>query len=195
MKKAYVLLFDGYADWEIGHILAELRRLGDIAVKTVGFATAPVTSMGGLNVQPDMPLSQVEPDDMLIFILPGGAMWEGEYPKDEVNVFLQTLDQKQIPIAGICAATTALARAGVLQNKKHTSNSLQYLKDQTPGYSGQGDYVPQMAIADGSIITASGLGAVDFTMKILETLDISTPDMRTFWYNAFKHGEYPEGAE
>ena len=26
MKKAYVLLFNGYADWEIGYVLAELRR-------------------------------------------------------------------------------------------------------------------------------------------------------------------------
>lgn len=28
MSRAYVLIFDGYADWEIGYVLAELRRFG-----------------------------------------------------------------------------------------------------------------------------------------------------------------------
>lgn len=29
-KKAYTFLFDGYADWELGHVLAELRRYGKV---------------------------------------------------------------------------------------------------------------------------------------------------------------------
>lgn len=35
MKKAYVLLFDEYADWEIGNVLAEFHRLAKVKVISV----------------------------------------------------------------------------------------------------------------------------------------------------------------
>jgi len=79
MKKAYTLLFDGYADWELGYVLPELRRIGKIDVVTVGFTDNPVVSMGGLRVIPEKVLSKVNIEDVLIFILPGGHMWEGTY--------------------------------------------------------------------------------------------------------------------
>ncbi len=68
MAKAYVLLFDGYADWELGHVLAELRRHGKVEVVSVGFTDRAVVSMGGLRVIPDTILSHVDPRDVLIFI-------------------------------------------------------------------------------------------------------------------------------
>ncbi|THB71666.1 MAG: thiamine biosynthesis protein ThiJ [Desulfovibrio sp.] len=192
MKKAYVLLFDTYADWEIGYVLAELRRIGNLQVVTVGFTTEPVLSMGGLRVQPEMLLADVDIDDVLLFILPGGMMWENAYPKQEIHTFLQALDSKQVPMAGICAASTVLAKAGVLQGKKHTSNSLKYLQDNAPGTTSQEDYIAELAVTDGHITTASGLGSIEFTLKIMEALDITTPEMRALWHRAFKHGEYPE---
>lgn len=192
MKKAHVLLFDGYADWEIGHVLAELRRLGNVPVVSVGFSDKPVLSMGGLNVQPEKQLSEVDADDVLLFILPGGMLWEQGYPTEDMHSFLRKLDKAAVPIAAICAATTVLAKAGVLRNRKHTSNSLKYLREHVPDYSGQDDYVAELAVTDGHVTTASGLGSIDFTLKILENLDIATPDLRALWFRAVKYGEYPE---
>lgn len=192
VKKAYVLLFDGYADWEIGFVLAELRRIGNLPVVAAGFSEEPVTSMGGLRVQPDVRLSEVDADDALIFILPGGTLWEGDYPRQEIDAFLQRLDAKGVAMAAICAATTVFAKAGVLNGRKHTSNSLKYLRDHVPGYAGQADYVDELAVSDGRVTTASGLGSIEFALKIMETLDITTPDMRALWFRAFKHGEFPE---
>lgn len=100
-----------------------------------------------------------------------------------------------MPIAAACAATTVLARAGLLRGRRHTSNSLMYLEMMVPGYAGQSDYGDAPAVTDGRITTASGLGAVDFTMSLLESLDVATPELRHMWYRAFKHGEYPEGIE
>ncbi|EFL49162.1 ThiJ/PfpI domain protein [Solidesulfovibrio fructosivorans JJ]] len=192
MKKTYVLLFDGYADWEIGFALAELRRMGNVPVVGVGLSDAPVLSMGGLKVQPGRRLSDIAIDDILLFILPGGMLWEQSYPKEEIHSFLQNLDERKIPTAAICAATTVLAKAGLLQNRKHTSNSLKYLRDHVPGYTSQDHYIEALAVTDGHITTASGLGSIDFTMKIMEALRIATPDMRALWYRAFKYGEFPE---
>jgi putative intracellular protease/amidase len=192
MEKAYVLLFHGYADWELGYVLAEIRRLGNIEVVAVGFSDAPVLSMGGLKVMPEIILSQVEPEDVRIFLLPGGDMWEKEYPEKEIENLLHLLDKNGTPMAAICGATTVLAKAGLLNDRRHTSNSLQYLKDNAPGYAGERNYVDKLAVTDKNITTASGLGSVEFTMNILAHLNVSTPRIRGIWYEAFKYGRYPE---
>jgi putative intracellular protease/amidase len=195
MKKAHVLLFDGYADWELGNVLAELRRMGRIEVASVGFSQEPVVSMGGLRVQPDIALPRVSLDDILVFLLPGGYMWEGSYPEAEIGQFLDRLEKQKIPVAAICAATTVIVKAGILKGRKHTSNSLEYLTKMVPGYSDHENYVDSLAVRDRHVITASGLGPVEFAMEVMNELDISTPQMRTIWYEAFKYGRYPDNFE
>jgi putative intracellular protease/amidase len=195
MSRAYALIFDGYADWELGHVLAELRRFGQIEVVTVGFSDQVVVSMGGLRVVPDLSIPRVDLDDVRIFILPGGHLWEGTYPRTEIEPLLHRLEQAGIPIAAICAATTAVARAGLLGDRAHTSNSLGYLSKMVPGYSGGDSYVDSLATRDQRIITASGLGSIEFTMEILEELEVATPELRSIWHQAFKHGRYPESVD
>ena len=58
----HILLFDGFADWEPGFALAEIRRSGGLEVVSVGFDGATVRSMGGLRVVPDTTLDRVTPD-------------------------------------------------------------------------------------------------------------------------------------
>jgi putative intracellular protease/amidase len=195
MKKAYVLLFDGYADWEIGFVLAELRRLGKVEVVAVGFSDKSVVSMGGLNVSVDTVISRINLDDVLIFLLPCGYLWEGSYPRAEIDQVLNRLEEAKVPIAAICAATTVLARSGILRGKRHTSNSMDYLSKMVPEYSEHMNYVDSLSVRDQHVITASGLGSVDFTMEVLNELNISTPEMRSIWFEAFKHGEYPDNIE
>lgn len=93
-------------------------------------------------------------------------MWEGSYPKDEIEQILHRLERSQKPIAAICAATTAVARFGLLKSIKHTSNSLSYLSKMVPEYSESENYVNSLATRDQHIITASGLGALEFTLEI-----------------------------
>lgn len=47
--KAYFLVFDGLADWELAHALCEINKSGRFEVVSVGFAKEIVTTMG---VQP-----------------------------------------------------------------------------------------------------------------------------------------------
>ena len=195
MSRVYTLLFDGYADWELGHVLAELRRHGKVEVVTVGFSDKTVTSMGGLRVIPDKSIAEIDIQDLLIFIIPGGYMWEGSYPKNEIERLLHRLEDAQKPIAAICAATTVLARAGLLKDRKHTSNSLSYLSTMVPEYTDNANYISALAIRDQHIITASGLGSIEFTMEIFSELNLAAPEMLAIWYDAFKHGKFPENIE
>jgi putative intracellular protease/amidase len=107
----HVLIFDGFADWEPAHALAELRRSGKRDVVAVGFSNNPVLSMGGLRVLPDRSLAEVTPEEIGLFILPGGDVWgTGDYPEPVLSTLLRQLNASGVPIAAICGATLALAR-------------------------------------------------------------------------------------
>lgn len=49
-----------------------------------------------------------------------------------------------------------------------------------------------LSIRDQHVVTASGLGAVDFAKEIFEELDLATPEIRTLWYKAFKSSKYSD---
>ena len=157
----HVLVFDGLADWETGHALAELRRSGGLAVVAVGFTAEAVTTMGGLRIRPDLALSAVVPGDVRLFLLPGGDMWEGEYPSAALEALLRTLTEKGIPIAAICGATLALARAGLLDERRHTSNAPEYVAEHAANYQGAASMFPSLrsAIAASSPPVASAVSS------------------------------------
>src|SRR5690349_1473952 len=125
-KAVYFLVVPGFADWEAAHALAELRRHGHYRVEVVGLTRDPIQSLGGLTVQPTLTLAEVDPDDVAVFILPGGDRWEQAPVERELVEALETLEARAVRIAAICAATTAITRAGILRGRRHTSNGLEY---------------------------------------------------------------------
>src|ERR671914_2891036 len=164
----HVLVFDGFADWEPSYALAELRRSGHHEVVSVGFTGDEVTSMGGLRVRPDRALANVRADDVRLLILPGGDMWEREdaYPRAQLEALIGELLAAGRPVAAICGATVAMARAGLLDDRRHTSNGLGYLSEMAPAYRGSPLYDQALAVRDRGLVTASGLGSVDFARAI-----------------------------
>jgi putative intracellular protease/amidase len=188
----HVLVFEGFADWEPAYALAELRRSGGMDVVTLGFTEAPVRSMGGLRVVPDRALAGLDLAAVRLLILPGGDMWEGIYPRAELDAVLAELRARDVPIAAICGATLALARAGLLNNRAHTSNELAYLTSLVPEYAGGSQYLDELAVRDRRVITASGLGPTEFAREIFEELEVFTAEERPVWYHLFKHGRFPQ---
>jgi putative intracellular protease/amidase len=194
-RAIYVVIFDGFADWEPAHALAELRRWGKRTIRTVGFAGTPVVSMGGLRVMPDLELASVRPEDVELFVLPGGDLWQsGAYPRSAVESLIAELLAAGTPIAAICAGTLALARARVLDDRRHTSNMRSYLPTYAAEYSGGTHYLDVPAVSDRHVITASGLAAVDFARAIFAELGIFTAKNEALWFDMFKHGKLPAAA-
>lgn len=187
----HLFVFDGFADWEPAYALAEVRRSGGLEVVTVGFTAAPVRSMGGLRVTPDLELTGLDPAQVRLLLLPGGDLWEGEYPRDALEALLHRLERAGTPIAAICGATLAVARAGLLEGRAHTSNELGYLQ-RVPSYGGAERYQDALAVRDRAVITASGLGPTEFAREIFEELGVFSPEDRRLWYHVFKHGRFPE---
>lgn len=185
---AYLLVVPGFADWEPAHAIAELRRSGGYRVEVVGLSDDVVESMGGLPVKPTRTLADIDPADVAVFILPGGERWERE-PVDEALVdVLRRLDEAGVPIAAICAATTAIARTGLIRGRRHTSNGLAYLRAQVPDYADEASYVDAPAVRDRGLITASGVADVEFAAEIMAELSILTDEERTMWSEMFRSG-------
>jgi putative intracellular protease/amidase len=190
-RKAYILVFDGLADWEAAHALCEINKSDKFDVVTVGFSAESVTTMGGFRVLPETTLDGVSADEAAIFILPGGDMWE-EKSGEKLIPLLHRLKEAGVPIAAICGATLEAARAELTSGLRHTSNSPDYLKTMVDGYRDLDFYVDELAVSDGNLITASGLGSVEFAREIIKRLDIFDETDTKVWFEMFKHGVIPK---
>jgi hypothetical protein len=95
-----------------------------------------------------------------------------------------------VPLAAIFGATLAISRAGLTHRVRHTSNILEYLQGLVPGYSDQDHYVNEFAVTDQNIVTANGLGSVEFAREILKILGVYNEADADAWYGMFKHGIY-----
>ncbi len=119
--------------------------------------------------------------------MPGGDIWERESHEDLIKL-LRQFQTKNTIIAAICGATLEIARAGLMHGLRHTSNSKGYLKAMIPDYRDDEFYVDKLAIADKNLITASGLGSIEFACEIIRLLNIYTNEEIQEFYEMFKHG-------
>ena len=191
-RDVYVFVFNGMADWEAAFAIAGINNPqvqlhpSRYRVVTVGSTAHPVTTMGGMRILPDISVSEIEINRGPMLILPGGNRWETEDCADILDL-ARGFRIRGVPVAGICAATLALARAGMLDDFHHTSNSREYLA--ASGYRGANFYCDIPAIADEGLITASGFASVEFAREIFRELDLYSQPSLDAWYALFRFGD------
>jgi putative intracellular protease/amidase len=188
----HVFVFDTLSDWEPAFAVAGInnshfqKEPGRYGVKTVGINRTPVKTMGGITIIPDMALADLDPSQSAMLILPGGETWDAGKNLEAIDMAIAFLNAG-LPVAAICGATAALARAGALDNECHTSNALEYLK--ATGYLGASNYRNEPAVTDGLLITAGGASSLEFAYEIFQKLDLFSPAVIEAWYKLFKTGD------
>jgi putative intracellular protease/amidase len=186
-KKIFVFLFNGFSDWEIAYLSPEIKKSETFDLVYFSKDGKAVVSMGGLCVLPEMSLSEIRIDSIYMLILPGGTAWEkGE--NNEINFLTKALFAEKRTIAAICGATIYLGQHGFLDNHKHTSNDLHYLKQVAPSYSGENNYVKSFAVTDENIITASGIAPIEFAKEIFIKLKLYNDKDIEKWFQLYKNG-------
>jgi hypothetical protein len=78
-----------------------------------------------------------------------------------------------------------LAKAGLLDNRPHTSNDLGFLKSVCPTYSGDKFYLQEEAVLGDKLITASGIVPLEFAREVLKELDVFSSETLEAWYKLY----------
>ena len=189
-RTAHVALYDDLADWEVGHLLAELHTgrftRERFNVVTVGESLEPITTMGGVRMVPDALLADLDPVDSDLLVLPGGDMWDAG-GGDAFAAVARRFLAAGVPVAAICGATAGLARAGLLDERDHTSAAAEYLA--ATGYAGGDRYVDQRAVVDGELITAGPQSPVQFARATLGRLGLASDDTLDAYERLFDRGD------
>jgi putative intracellular protease/amidase len=193
MATTWLVVFDDFADWQTALACREIRRRAGHEVRAVGLTSAPITAASGLRILPAGGVSDVDPGDATLLLLPGGPLWE-ERAVPEVTEQVRRFHEAGIPIAAICTGTLVLARAGLLADVRHTSNGLSWLKSRVPEYEGDARYVNVLDVSDGGIITAHSAGYVDFAHEIIKQLELQDEPERRAWYRLHREGVLPPNA-
>jgi putative intracellular protease/amidase len=135
---------------------------------------------------PDALLAELDPAESELLILGGAEMWDagaGEPFAAAAGRFLGA----GVPVAAICGATVGLARAGLLDERNHTSNSADYIA--MTGYAGGHRYVDERAVIDGDLITAGPQSPVQFARATMERLGLASERTLDAYEALFDRGD------
>ncbi|MDH5516927.1 MAG: DJ-1/PfpI family protein [Gammaproteobacteria bacterium] len=167
MKKVLIPLAQGCEELEAITLIDLLRRAGTEVI-TAGLDCEPVICSRKTVLVADTTLDKVLNHQFDLIALPGGLPG-ADHLRDDPRIIelLQKHWQQNKYIAAICAAPKALAKAGLLENKKATAfpGVLESLNLKTT------DISDSAIEQDGNLITSRGPGtAMDFALALIKLL-------------------------
>ena len=178
---------DTMADWEYGYVTTGLTWADDgrFRLRVLSADPGPVTTKGRLRIEPDGELADVDEDQVAMLVLPGADTWDSGH--DTALALAGRLLTRGVPVAAICGATLGLARAGLLDDRDHTSNAADFLA--TSGYAGGDRYREEPVVSDRDVITAPATKPVDFSAAIFRRLEVFPPAVVDAWYGLYTTGD------
>ncbi len=187
------VLLNEYTDWE-GAFLATALHVGVIPggevkyeVHTVAPTLEAIRSIGGFRTLPDYSFENM-PKDYAALVLIGGNCWDSSEAELAAPLVQEALDKDKI-VGAICNGASFLCSHGFLNNVKHTGNGLDQLKHWGgEKYTNEAGYVEAQAVNDKKIVTANGVGHLEFTREMLLLLKANCPEQIDKWYDFYKNG-------
>ncbi len=191
-KKVLFVILDAFADYEYPYLASALQgrildKTSPYEVATVSLTKEPVKSIGGFTVLPDYSIDDCPSDYAALMLIGANDSWRKKEAAKLLPLVKQALADGKI-VGAICDATVFLGMNGFLDNRKHTSNTLESLQEGAPNYSGQSYYQNEQAVRDGNLITANGTAALEFMREALHALRAYSPEYVEENYRFFKLG-------
>ena len=159
-----VLLYNTSCIYEIVILNYFLHYAGKKVIFT-SIDGKPITAMEGYSINVDGKLSDIDPDDIELLIVPGGNIQEIDIPC--VWNYLKKVHANDKMVAAICAGVDVLDHAGILEGPSTHSSEL------------------DVVVSD-KIITSRANGYVDFAIEVAKSMDLfeSEEDLNetiSFW--------------
>ncbi len=168
MKQVGLLLFPGFSEFEV-MVALSLVPSTTHEVVTLALDENNVKSEAGLLCQPHHKLSDLEPTDLEVLIVPGGDMVHLK-DAEPLFAFVKELYKQEKMLAAICSGPYVLAQAGVLEDRPYTVTLTQEQRTFL-GCFDETHFLYGPVVEDGNIITAQGHAFIPFGLAVAKYLD------------------------
>ena len=187
MKNIVFVILDEFADWEAAFLSSALNDKNITKNYTTNFASIDKNlkkSMGNLKVLPDLTLKEIDENDVDGLVLIGGRTWRSQIEETNTKIVELVKKFKNNPnkvVGAICDATYFLATNGLLNDRKHTVNSFDEIKDNS-NYTNVKNFVEMESVIDGNLVTAKGDSPIHFAKNVMMALgDIPEKNVNLFF--------------
>lgn len=184
LMNTYLFYYNGFCEAEVASSLMFLEK----KAICVSLEDRVYVSEEGQKFVPDKTVDDVNPDDVDLFIIPGGAP-NYLFDNEKLKNFILELDKKEKYIAAICGGPYLLASYGVLDGRRCTGNGSGIV----PGSKNydlfkNAEILSDSIVKDGNIITAVGSAFVELAVELYGILNLYKNEKdREETYNWFKN--------
>lgn len=187
MKNIVFVILDEFADWEAAFLSSALNDKNITKNYTTNFASIDKNlkkSMGNLKVLPDLTLKEIDENDVDGLVLIGGRTWRSQTEETNSKIVELVKKFKNDPdkvVGAICDAAYFLATNGLLNDRKHTVNSFDEIKDNL-NYTNAKNFVEMESVIGGNLVTAKGDSSIHFAKNMMIVLgDIPEKNVNLFF--------------
>lgn len=169
MRSLAALIFD---EFETLDLFGPIEMFGclpeEFQISLIAENMAPVTSRHGQRVLPDLTIKNAPDFDLIL--VPGGPGTPIETPNERINDWLQKTAKTDCLVMGVCTGSTLLARSGILDGRKATTNKMAFQWSRRFGPNV--NWVPKARwVEDDNFFTSSGVSAgIDMSLAVIAHL-------------------------
>ncbi|QOR67430.1 DJ-1/PfpI family protein [Cytobacillus suaedae] len=177
----YILIYNDFAHFE-ANLIGWIKGRGHELV-TVSLGESEIRSAEGFIMKPHTTIDQVNPNDVDLFIVPGGDA-PSILGNEKLQTLLQQVNEQNKLIGSICYGPLVLADAGILKERKFTTSVTTDLE--LFNHFNRAAYVENGVIVDENIVTAKGDDYVDFALTICKLVNLTTENTLNYWASFFR---------
>ncbi|MGY0694410.1 DJ-1/PfpI family protein [Virgibacillus sp. FSP13] len=175
MRKALLLIYDGFADFEVNLLSFFLKDKGyQVETFTIDTEKRLIIGESGFLIQPHTVIANI--DDVGAYDvlgIPGGPIFDVMHDQALLKLVRQFYEKDKW-LAAICAGTALLAEANVMAGI-HFSTSLSEDEEDVRHIHDWNVKQEADVIVDQNIITAKGSAYVEFAVQVIKVLELFEP--------------------
>lgn len=167
-----IFYYDGFCEFEVVFAANQFRNNSFSA----SLEDRVYISEENQRYLPDRRIQELNPDDIDLFIIPGGNP-EPLYDKKELKEFILKLNERNKFIAGICGGAELLAYYGLLDGKRANGDSQGFRVNEGNRHIYEKiNIVNEDVVRDGNIITSIGQAFGEFSIELGKIMNVYKSD-------------------
>ena len=162
-----ILVYDGFFNMDAFGPHSVLSGLIGTEVLLIAEKKGKVKTSSGIEIYVDNSIDEVEQLDILL--IPGGTTGTVNTSKnDKILNWIRKIDSTSTFTTSVCTGAWILGEAGLLQNKKATTNWYR-AKDKIESYGGT--FLQERYVRDGKLWTSAGVSAgIDMSLALVNAI-------------------------